>query len=78
MGGSREVISGIRAEDECTSGVAPEISSTIVALISEELIWCDLRSEALLGLCEVVTLVLGNMTSLSSARSRFAGVFVRC
>ncbi len=78
MGGSREVISGIRAEDERTSGVAPEISSTIIALILEELIWCELRSEVLLGLCEVVTLDLGNMTSLSFACSRFAGVFVRC
>ena len=78
MGGSREVISGIHAEDERTSGVASEISSTIVALISEELIWCELKSEALLGLCEVVTLVFGNMMSLGSARSRFAGVFVRC
>ncbi len=51
MGGSREVISGIHVEDERTSGVASEISSTIVALISEEFIWCELRSEALLGLC---------------------------
>ncbi len=59
MGGLREVISGIRAEDERTSGVAPEISSTIVALISEELIWCELRSEVILGLCEVVTWSLG-------------------
>ena len=67
MGDKREIISGTRAEDERTSAVAPEISSTIIALLSGILIWCEPRSEVLLGLCWVVTLVHGIMTSLSSA-----------
>ncbi len=49
MDDNREIIS-CTAEDERTTGVAPEISSTVIASLSGILIWCEPRSEVLLRL----------------------------